>query len=54
MSKIGTAHLVPIMNDFDLLPTNNFQYGSHPNTFMISREVFGNLFDPGFDGCWIG
>ena len=30
MSRIGTTHLVPIMNDFDLLPTNNFRYGEHP------------------------
>jgi aldehyde:ferredoxin oxidoreductase len=54
MAKIGTTHLVPIMNDFDLLPTNNFQYGSHKNAFMIGKEVFENLFDPGFDGCWKG
>jgi aldehyde:ferredoxin oxidoreductase len=27
MAKIGTTHLVTIMNDHDLLPTHNFRYG---------------------------
>jgi len=54
MARIGTTHLVPIMNDFDLLPTNNFQYGSDPRASLIGREVFAKLFDPGFDGCWKG
>ena len=54
MARIGTTHLVPIMNDFDLLPTCNFQYGSHPASTLIGREAFEKLFDPGFDGCWKG
>jgi aldehyde:ferredoxin oxidoreductase len=54
MARVGTTHLVPIMNDFDLLPTNNFQYGSHPASTLIGREAFEKLFDPGFDGCWKG
>ncbi len=54
MSKIGTTHLVPIMNDFDLLPTHNFRYGSHPGANNIGREVYQHVFDPGFDGCWKG
>lgn len=54
MARIGTTHLVPIMNDFDLLPTNNFQFGSHPAASLIGREAFEKLFDPGFDGCWKG
>ncbi len=54
MAKLGTTHLVPIMNDFDLLPTNNFQYGSHPGADLIGRDVYEKLFDPGFDGCWKG
>jgi aldehyde:ferredoxin oxidoreductase len=54
MARIGTTHLVPIMNDFDLLPTNNFQYGSHPAASLIGRDAYGALFDPGFDGCWKG
>jgi len=54
MARIGTTHLVPIMNDFDLLPTHNFQYGSHPCAALIGRDVYEKLFDPGFDGCWKG
>jgi len=30
MARIGTTHLVPIMNDYDCLPVNNFRYGQHP------------------------
>jgi aldehyde:ferredoxin oxidoreductase len=54
MAKLGTTHLVPIMNDFDLLPTHNFRYGQHPGANNIGRDVFRHLFDPGFDGCWKG
>jgi aldehyde:ferredoxin oxidoreductase len=54
MASIGTTHLVTIMNDHDLLPTNNFQYGSHPDAVKMGREAFRKLFHPGFDGCWIG
>ena len=54
MSKIGTTHLVPIMNDFDLLPTHNFKFGQDPRASLIGREAYELLFDPGFDGCWMG
>jgi aldehyde:ferredoxin oxidoreductase len=54
MATIGTTHLVPIMNDFDLLPTYNYQYGQHPGANLIGRDVYQHLFDPGFDGCWMG
>ena len=54
MAKIGTTHLVPIMNDFDLLPIHNFKYGQHPGANLIGRDVYQHLFDPGFDGCWMG
>jgi aldehyde:ferredoxin oxidoreductase len=54
MATIGTTHLVPIMNDFDLLPTYNYQYGRHPGANLIGRDVYQHLFDPGFDGCWMG
>jgi aldehyde:ferredoxin oxidoreductase len=54
MAKIGTTHLVPIMNDFDLLPTHNFKYGQHKAASLIGRDAYQALFDPGFDGCWIG
>jgi aldehyde:ferredoxin oxidoreductase len=54
MSKVGTAHLVTIMNDYDLLPTHNFRYGQHPQAPNLGMEVYRRLFDQGFDGCWMG
>ncbi len=54
MAKIGTTHLVTIMNDFDLLPTNNFQYGQHPEADNVGQEVYRRIFDTGYDGCWMG
>ena len=54
MATIGTTHLVEIMDKFDLLPTNNFRYGSHPEALNLGKEVYRRLFDKGFDGCWMG
>ena len=55
MRKVGTAHLVEIMDDYDLLPVHNFQYGSHPDTPKINSWVWQKMFAQGkFDGCWIG
>jgi aldehyde:ferredoxin oxidoreductase len=54
MARIGTTHLVTIMNDYDLLPTTNYRYGQHPQAANIGAEVYRRLFDKGFDGCWIG
>ena len=54
MARLGTTHLIPIMNDHDLLPVNNFRYGSHPDAGKIGKEAYRQRFDPGFDGCWMG
>jgi aldehyde:ferredoxin oxidoreductase len=55
MRKIGTAHLVEIMDAYDLLPVCNFQYGSHPDTPKIASPVWEARFTQGiFDGCWYG
>jgi len=54
MARLGTTHLVPIMNDFDLLPTNNYRFGSDPKANLIGKDIYQHLFDPGFDGCWLG
>ncbi|OQY08335.1 MAG: aldehyde:ferredoxin oxidoreductase [Desulfobacteraceae bacterium 4572_123] len=54
MARLGTTHLVPIMNDFDLLPTNNYRFGSDPRANLIGKDIYQHLFDPGFDGCWLG
>lgn len=55
MKKIGTAHLTNIMNDYDLLPVNNFKFGSSPDADKIHSEVWQSFFTQGMnDGCWIG
>ncbi len=54
MAKVGTTHLVPIMNDHDCLPVHNFKFGSHPASKVIGEETFEHIFDKGFDGCWRG
>ena len=40
MSEVGTAHLVEIMNDYDLLPVHNFRFGAHPDANQIDSNVF--------------
>jgi len=55
MRTKGTAHLTNIMNDYDLLPTHNYKYGSHPEANAIHSEVWKERFTQGIpDGCWIG
>jgi aldehyde:ferredoxin oxidoreductase len=55
MRRVGTAHLVEIMDDYDLLPVHNFRYGSHPETPRISSKVWDALFTQGIpDACFYG
>ncbi len=62
MRVVGTGHLPEIMNEFDLLPTENFRFGAHKTLkdkehFPYSREVFRKIYTDtgkGADGCWIG
>jgi aldehyde:ferredoxin oxidoreductase len=54
MAIVGTTHLVTIMNEFDLLPVNNYRLGSHPEAEKLGREVYRKKFHKGFDGCWMG
>lgn len=55
MRSKGTAHLTLVMNDYDLLPVNNFKFGSHPDAVKISGDVWKTYFTQGVpDGCWIG
>jgi len=54
MGRVGTTHLVDIMNDYDLLPTKNFRFGSHPDALNLGKETYRKKFHPGFDGCWMG
>lgn len=51
----GTAHLVEIMDDYDLLPVHNYKFGSHPDTYKIDSDEWKSRFTQGVpDGCWIG
>ncbi|MBU8893057.1 MAG: hypothetical protein KOO66_09780 [Bacteroidales bacterium] len=55
MKSKGTAHLTGIMNDYDLLPVNNFKFGNHPDAHKINGDVWKSYFTQGVpDGCWIG
>ncbi|MFZ4464110.1 MAG: aldehyde ferredoxin oxidoreductase family protein [Bacteroidales bacterium] len=55
MRTKGTAHLTNVMNDYDLLPVNNFKFGNHPEADKIHGEVWKSKFTQGIpDGCWIG
>jgi aldehyde:ferredoxin oxidoreductase len=55
MRTKGTAHLTNVMNDYDLFPTNNFKFGSHPDAVNVHSEVYKERFTQGIpDGCWIG
>ena len=56
MRKKGTANIVNVMQDYDLLPVHNFKYGSHKDGDKIHSDIFRDkYFTQGvFDGCWIG
>lgn len=55
MRRIGTAHLMEVMNDYDLLPTKNHKYGQDPRGPEIASWVWEKLFSQGLpDGCWYG
>jgi aldehyde:ferredoxin oxidoreductase len=55
MRGVGTAHLVEIMDDYDLLPVMNYRFGKHEETPKISSNVFREHFTQGKpDACWLG
>jgi len=56
MREIGTAHLVEIMDHFDLLPVHNFRYGTHPEHANIDSTTWQKAFtqDKRMDSCWLG
>ncbi|MDX9947896.1 MAG: aldehyde ferredoxin oxidoreductase C-terminal domain-containing protein [Bacteroidales bacterium] len=55
MRQVGTAHLVEIMNDHDLLPVHNYKFGSHPEAYKIDSMVWKSYFTQNIpDGCWLG
>ncbi|SHJ53750.1 aldehyde:ferredoxin oxidoreductase [Geosporobacter subterraneus DSM 17957] len=56
MRQIGTANIIEVMDEYDLLPTHNYKYGSHPDTYKIASDVFIKKYiTQGMaDGCWYG
>jgi len=57
MRRQGTAHLVEIMGDYDLLPTHNFKFGglNKPEVKNMASWIWDRKFTQGsVDGCWFG
>jgi len=55
MRAVGTSHLVEIMDNYDLLPCENYRFGSHPKASKIYSPEFYKLFTKIIpDGCWHG
>jgi len=55
MRAVGTVHLVEIMNEYDLLPTENYRFGSHKQAPKIFSPNFFKHFTKVIpDGCWHG
>ncbi|MFE3846251.1 aldehyde ferredoxin oxidoreductase N-terminal domain-containing protein, partial [Thermoplasmatota archaeon] len=55
MRAVGTVHLVEIMDDYDLLPTENYRFGSFPKASKLYSPNFYKLFTKIIpDGCWHG
>ncbi len=56
MRQVGTANIIEVMDQYDLLPTHNYKYGSHPDAKKIYSNVFrDNYITQGMaDGCWLG
>jgi len=55
MRRNGTAHIVEIMDAYDLLPVHNFQYGSHQDVHRIDSSYWQQrCTQVTVDGCWYG
>jgi aldehyde:ferredoxin oxidoreductase len=55
MRRVGTSHLVEIMDEYDLLPTHNYKFGSHADAGRISSPIWREQFTQNMpDGCWLG
>jgi aldehyde:ferredoxin oxidoreductase len=55
MRRQGTAHLMEVMNDYDLLPTKNHKYGQDPKGPEIASYVWEKYLTQHLpDGCWFG
>lgn len=55
MRKVGTAHLMGVMEKYDILPVMNYKYGDHVDCPKIEKDVWKQYFTQGMpDGCWTG
>ncbi len=55
MRQIGTANIIEVMDQYDLLPTHNYKFGSHHDTPKISSKIFTDMITQNTpDGCWYG
>ena len=55
MRTVGTGNLVEIMDAYDLLPTENYRFGSHPKAPTLYSSEFYRYYTQGIpDGCWYG
>jgi aldehyde:ferredoxin oxidoreductase len=56
MRQVGTANIIDVMDQYDLLPVHNFRFGSHPDAKKIYSGVFRDTFltQHEADGCWKG
>ncbi len=53
--EVGTANIVEIMNDYDLLPCHNFKYGHDSEVIKIdSKNIKRIVTQEHPDGCWFG
>lgn len=55
MRSVGTAHLNEIMNDYYLLPIDNYKFGKTPEISKITSDEYKKILTQGMaDGCWYG
>lgn len=56
MREVGTANIVDVMDAYDLLPVQNYRFGSHPDTPKIGSAALKSKYvTQGMpDGCWKG
>jgi aldehyde:ferredoxin oxidoreductase len=56
MREVGTANIVDVMNEYDLLPVMNYKFGQHEDVTEIDSKILkAKYFTQGStDGCWPG
>jgi len=55
MRVVGTGNIVEVMDAYDLLPTENYRFGSFPKaTNLHSKNFFKRFTQVIPDGCWYG